>query len=182
MSTEKLIEMMAAREYLMRDLKLVRELRLPHWCIAAGYVRNCVWDVLHGYANRTPLNDVDVVYFDPGDPSEETEKRCEFLLKSRLAEYNWSFKNQARMHIRNGETPYRSVEDAMRRWPETATAVGISLDDNGKLQAVAPHGMDDLFGLAVRRSPYFADKAAFLRRVRSKGWLDIWPQLRLVVD
>lgn len=30
-------------------------------------------------------------------------------------------KNQARMHLRNGDRPYQSATDAMRYWPETAT-------------------------------------------------------------
>jgi hypothetical protein len=50
-------------------------LKLPDGYIAAGYIRNRVWDHLHGFTERTPLNDVDVVYFNPHDLSEETDKR-----------------------------------------------------------------------------------------------------------
>ena len=32
----------------MEQLRAVRELALPDWCIAAGFVRNRVWDHLHG--------------------------------------------------------------------------------------------------------------------------------------
>lgn len=32
-------------------------------------------------------------------------------------------RNQEQMHIRNGDQPYSSALDAMRYWPETATAV-----------------------------------------------------------
>ena len=32
----------------MEQLRAVRSLDLPDWCIAAGFVRNRVWDHLHG--------------------------------------------------------------------------------------------------------------------------------------
>lgn len=50
---------------MLEDLRAVAEQGLPHGCIAAGYVRNFAWDVLHGYTSRTPLHDVDVLYYDP---------------------------------------------------------------------------------------------------------------------
>ena len=44
-------------------LGLVRALRLPDGWIGAGFVRNAVWDTLHGRAS--PLSgDVDVLWFD----------------------------------------------------------------------------------------------------------------------
>src|SRR5690554_2893784 len=125
MLEKKLIDIMKSNSKLMRDLELVRDLELPDWYIAAGYVRNFVWDHLHEYSNSTPLNDVDIVYFDPSDVRIDKERTFDDLLKSQVPEYNWSVKNQARMHLRNGSIPYTSVSDAMKRWPETATAVGV---------------------------------------------------------
>ncbi|WP_052703038.1 nucleotidyltransferase family protein [Paenibacillus beijingensis] len=182
MLLEKLIKIMQTNEHLMRDLQLVRQLDLPNWCIAAGYVRNFVWDYLHGYPNRTPLNDVDVLYYDQDDLSEETEKKFEVLLKNQLQDYNWSIKNQARMHVRNHENPYMSVTDAMKRWPETATAVGIHIDKKNNLEITAPHGLNDLFDMVIRRSSYYKDKDYFYTRVQSKKWLETWPKLRLIED
>ncbi|MBY9077819.1 nucleotidyltransferase family protein [Paenibacillus sp. HN-1] len=164
---------------LIRDLRVVQQLHLPNWCIAAGYVRNGVWDYLHGYASPTPLSDVDVLYYDPADLNEDTEKRYDQALKELLPEYNWSCKNQARMHLKNQEEPYLSVEDAMLRWPETATAVGVSMDRYKKINVIAPHGLRDLFDLIIRRSPYCHDEECFRERVRSKNWLEIWPRLRM---
>lgn len=56
----------------MECLQAVRALNLPDWFIAAGFVRNAIWDHLHSLP-MTPLNDVDVVYFDPDDCSLATE-------------------------------------------------------------------------------------------------------------
>ena len=60
----KTIEAMLRRDkQRMRLLQAVRALQLPDCFIAAGFVRNMVWDALHDYP-LTPLNDVDVIYYD----------------------------------------------------------------------------------------------------------------------
>jgi uncharacterized protein len=130
----------------------------------------------------TPLNDVDVLYFDLDDLREETEKSHETILKNQLNEYNWSVKNQARMHIRNQENPYLSVSDAMKKWPETVTAIGLYLNKEGDLEVISPHGLIDLFDLVIRRSLFYKKSDYFYTRVQSKKWLKIWPQLRLIED
>lgn len=163
----------------MRDLEWVQQLQLPHWCIAAGYVRNYVWDYLHDYTSPTPLNDVDILYYDPIDLQEETEKIYEHHLKQRYDGYNWSIKNQARMHTKNQDPPFGSVAEAMMRWPEVVTAVGICLTDDKRIEIIAPHGLDDLFNFFIRKSPYFKDEDYFNDRVSSKKWLENWPQLRM---
>jgi len=177
---KELIDLLLTHPFLMRDLKLVQSLGLPDVCIAAGYVRNFVWDHFHGRSKLTPLNDIDVLYYDAADLREETEKSYEEQLTKRQPGFNWSVKNQARMHQRNDEQPYRSVDDAMKRWPETATAVGVALDDDDKIRIIAPHGLEDLFSLRIRRSPFFDDADYYRSRVKSKNWLNLWPRLELI--
>ncbi|GJM73497.1 nitrate reductase [Paenibacillus macerans] len=168
---------------MLEELRAVAEQGLPHSCIAAGYVRNFAWDVLHGYTSRTPLHDVDVLYYDPECLDEAAEKGYEAALRARNPHRNWSVKNQARMHLRNGEkAPYRSVEDAMRHWPETATAVGVRLHPADDIELLAPWGLDDLLTLKVRQSPYFRDSAVFRQRVAAKEWLRLWPRLQLIEE
>lgn len=175
---QPLIEIMDSVQ-VRKDLKLVRELNLPESCIAAGYVRNRVWDALHGNGHETPLNDIDVIYYDPLDISEERDQRLTLMLNSTDKKDYWSVKNQARMHLRNKVIPYESTSDAMSCWPETATAVGLYLDEVDHIQFIAPYGLDDLFDLNVRQSPRFADTAYFLKRVIEKQWLSLWPNLTL---
>ncbi len=171
---------------MMADLEAVAALELPQGCIAAGYFRNFVWDVLHGHEVRTPLHDVDVLYYDPDCLEEEAEKEFDARLREINPRRNWSVKNQARMHLKNGEPPYGSVEDAMRHWPETATAVGARLKggadgtDFAELEIVAPFGLEDLLGLRVRQSPYFRDRHIFLNRISEKEWLQNWPRLEVI--
>ncbi|MRE47150.1 hypothetical protein GII66_24395, partial [Escherichia coli] len=44
-------------------------------------------------------------------------------LRQQLPSLDWSVKNQARMHQRNGDYPYTSTRNALLHWPETATAI-----------------------------------------------------------
>ena len=180
MYRDKLKEIINKNQYIIEDMRLVRTLDIPNSYIAAGYVRNLVWDLLHGYQVRTSLNDVDVIYFDPHDCNEITEKELEQTLMNYSNKYKWSVKNQARMHHLKNDGPYNSVEEAMKRWPETATAVGIKLDEQDNIEIIAPHGLEDLFELKIRQSPYFTDDEYFFKRIQDKKWLNKWPLLKIV--
>jgi len=176
---EELIKIMKSYKYLMRDLELVRQLNLPNWYIAAGYVRNHIWDQLHGYTNRTPLNDIDVIYYDNENLSEIYEKNLETWLNQKTNLSIWSVKNQARMHVKNNDEPYNSITDAISRWPETVTAVGITLEKNNSITLIAPYGVEDIFEMRVRRSPLFMDKEYYKRRVMDKNWKKLWPKIMI---
>jgi hypothetical protein len=145
-------------------------------------VRNKVWDVLHGYEERTPLSDVDVIYFDVSNIDEGQEKIFEQQLRVIDSSVPWSVKNMARMHLVNGDDErYSSSSDAMKHWPETATAVGVRINDADKLEFSAPYGTADLVSLRVVMSPGFnRSRQLFLSRVVKKGWQKIWPKLTVL--
>ncbi|RVV98606.1 nucleotidyltransferase family protein [Mesobaculum littorinae] len=158
-------------------LAAVEALGLPQGCIGAGFVRNLVWDHLHGRASDCRDADVDVLFFDPGRPSRDYEAELESRLATAVPGLSWSVRNQARMHERNGDLPYTSVADAMRFWPETATAIAVSRA-GGTCRIAAPFGLHDLRGLVLRPTSSDARKvAAFRARIAAKGWLDRWPRL-----
>ena len=83
----------------------------------------------------------------------------------------------------NGEAAYLSSADAISRWPETATAIGLSLDARGALRLLAPHGVEDLLGLKVVPTAHFRRSAArmqmFKRRLVGKRWAETWPKLEI---
>jgi hypothetical protein len=91
----------------------------------------------------------------------------------------WSVKNQARMSERNGDPPYRSTSDALTYWCETATAIGVRRAAGGEIEVVAPFGVDDLLGLAVRPTPYALRHklAAYRQRMVEKNRPRLWPRL-----
>jgi hypothetical protein len=182
MLSDILKEYIRDNDPLMRDLQTVKDLNLPECYIAAGYIRNYIWDRLHGYGNRGNHQDIDVVYYDPHNLSEERDLELERSLVQSTGCVKWSVKNQARMHLRNGDSPYLSTAEALMKWPETATAVGARLDDIDGLVILSPYGLEDLFQMTVRRSPLFEDRNQYLNRIRGKNWKKLWPLLHVIEE
>jgi hypothetical protein len=172
------VDFIAQRPDMMRLIGIVEALSLPDCWIGAGFVRNAVWDPLHGNVAEVP-GDVDVAWFDAVCAAPARDAAIEAHLCEVDPRVRWDVKNQARMHVRNGDAPYRNVEAAIACWPETATAVAVRKHD-GRLELIAPYGIDDLTGLIVRPTPAFLHKADIIaRRVREKGWRARWPRLRM---
>ena len=168
----------ADRPHLMGLLRAVATLGIDDCWIGAGVIRNAVWDYLHGYpVQLVPGGDVDVVYCDHRNADPQSDLVIERRLRRNFTNIPWSVGNQARMHARNGDAPYRDVEDAIRRWPETATAIAARLCE-GQVRIIAPHGVDDLVAMIVRPTAAFATKpAVYERRLASKDWARRWPGL-----
>jgi hypothetical protein len=167
-SERDILALVADDAGMMAALTAVAGLGLPDCWIGAGFLRAAVWDRLHGYAERTTLDDIDVIYFDPEAPDPAAEVALEQRLAGRLPGLPWSVKNQARMHARNGDAPYGSSAEALA----------------GGLELLAPLGTRDLLDLTVRPTPHaraHKDRlAAYRARMEHKNWPAIWPKLRVV--
>jgi hypothetical protein len=150
-------------------LAMVRSLGLPDCWVGAGCPPS------------RHTGDVDVVWFCPERARPAEDKEVEAALRALDPSVDWSVKNQARMHLRNGDAPYGSAVDAIGHWPETATTVAARWTPAGSCEIAAPFGLGDLFDLVLRPTPRFAGekRGVYLDRVQSKGWLAIWPRLRL---
>jgi len=178
---EQVLAIVAADPWAMEMLRLARRLNLPDWVIGAGFLRSLVWDRLCGFAARTPLNDIDIVYFDPSDTGRERENAAEAQLAAWCPDQIWSVRNMARMHIKNREAPYSSTEHAISHWLETPTAVGIGLNADDSLRLLAPHGAGDLLAGRVRPTPNGQRKIREYRaRVTAKDWPARWT--RVIVE
>jgi hypothetical protein len=176
----QVLSLIAADPWRMDVLRAVRSLDLPDWAIGAGFVRSRVWDWLDGDRRATVPSDIDVLYFDPADLSPEREAVLERALAGRMPGA-WSVTNQARMHVDNGDAPYRSTEDALRHWLETPTCVAVRLDADDRLALLAPWGLDDLLTMTVRPTPDGTAKPAlYRRRVADKQWRLTWPRVRVI--
>lgn len=79
----------------------------------------------------------------------------EMQLKQLIPDVPWSVKNQARMHTVNNIPPYLSSVDAISKFPETATALGLKLGDQDDVVLAAPCGIDDVLGMIVKPPPIF---------------------------
>ncbi|MNH84892.1 hypothetical protein D3C87_316220 [compost metagenome] len=180
---EDIIQLVEQDNWMMDLLHAAAQLHLPDWWICAGVIRSKVWDVLHGYQERTPLADIDVIYFDPMNLDEEYEKDLEHKLLEIRPDLPWSVKNQARMHSINNLPPYHSSVDAISKFPETATAIGITLSSPEVVMLTAPYGIQDLIHLRVHPTPFFQatpERAqVYEHRMIQKQWVRQWPNLKV---
>jgi hypothetical protein len=182
----RLVAIVRAAPWFMDALAHVRALRLPAWCVGAGAVRNLVWDALHEHATPSALADVDVAHFDASDLSSEHDASLQRRLHALAPSLPWEVTNQAGVHLwfeqRFGHAvpPLASLEDAVASWPEFATCVGIRLDDDDRLHVIAPHGLDDLFAMVVRRNPSRVSVQTYRERVASKRYAQRWARVMVV--
>ena len=182
-TTEDIKTLIQEDKWMMDILKATRQLELPDCWICAGFVRSKIWDTLHGYVERTPLEDIDVIYFDANNKEESEEKKWEDQLLKLMPTIPWSVKNQARMHKINNLPPYQSSEEGIANFPETVTAIGVKLDKQNKIELVAPYGIADILQLTVNPVPRFAANKDLLKvyeqRIQRKNWLSVWPNIRI---
>ncbi|MGN4934777.1 nucleotidyltransferase family protein [Aeromonas rivipollensis] len=164
----------------MACLWAARELALPDWALGAGFVRNLIWDHLHQKAEPTPLNDIDLIYLDPGDPEGADEREHEAWLAVRVPGQHWEVRNQARMHVRQQVPPFASSLEALSHWVEVPTCIGVRLLANDEFEWLAPHGFGHNWSLRVSANPRCRqDCQVFVQRVQDKGWQSIWPDLEV---
>lgn len=181
----KIIKLIEEDEWMMEILWAAQALHLSDWWICAGFVRSKIWDVLHEHHERTLIPDIDVIYFDSQNMDEREEKVYERKLQSILPSIPWSVKNEARMHLRNKVLPYSSSADAIAKFPETATALGVKLDQEDNVVLAAPYGISDAANLMVKPTPFFTESEERMRiykeRLYRKNWKRVWKDLKIYV-
>lgn len=178
-----ILQLIREDAWMMDILRTAKKLDLPDWWVCAGFVRAKIWDTLHGYEERTPIPDIDVIYFDETITDESVEKRLEEKLRKMHPNVPWSVKNEARMHVRNNIPPYHSAVDAISKFPETATALGLKLDEKDNLILTAPCGLEDVLHLQVKPSPFFTTTKEYAsiyeERIKKKNWKSIWHKINI---
>ena len=177
MTEKEILDLIKSDKWMMSVISTASSLNLPQWIIGAGFVRNKVWDYLSGNnKNVVDTRDVDLVYFDPMGNDESGDKRLseELLRKTGI---EWEVVNQYYAHKWNNLSPYKSTEDAIFQWPETVTAIGVTILDD-KLKLIAPYGVNDLINFIVRPSPNFKGGIEKVKeRMTQKKWLNKWPKI-----
>lgn len=180
---QDIIHLIENDEWMMNVLQMAKSLELPDWWICAGFVRSKIWDTLHDYEVRTTTPDVDVIYFDPFRKNEVYEQLLKKNLINLDASIPWSVKNQARMHVVNNMPPYSSSVNAISKFPETATALGVTLDERNNVILTAPCGIEDVLSLQVRPTAHFLESKERLHmyknRVIKKNWQSKWPNITI---
>lgn len=180
MTERDIIDLIKEDKWMMDILKVAKSLDLPDWMIGAGFVRNKIWDYLHGFENKeVPTNDIDLIYFEPNNLSEQIDKKYSRQLKEQTS-VSWEVVNQARTHLWHNRPSYKNTEEALSEWVETPTCVAVRLEKDDSLTFFAPHGIDDLVNLIVRLSPNNSDIKAYKERQKKKGWKEKWPKLKIL--
>ncbi|MGE7884752.1 nucleotidyltransferase family protein [Bacillus sp. NPDC094077] len=180
---QDIIQMIQNDTWMMDVLHTAKSLKLPDWWICAGFVRSKIWDTLHNYEVRTATPDVDVIYFDPFHKDEAYEQSLEMKLINIDATIPWSVKNQARMHVVNNMPPYSSSVNAISKFPETATALGVTLDEQNNVILTTPCGIEDVLSLQVKPTAHFLETKErihmYKNRVMKKNWQSKWPNITI---
>jgi len=87
------------------------------------------------------------------------------------------------MHVVNNIQPYTSSVDAISKFPETATALGVKLDEEDKLILTAPCGIEDVINLQLKPTSYITETkeraAIYEERIIKKKWQTIWHKIRI---
>ena len=166
---------------LMRILTIICNLGLKDSWLAAGSVRNFIWNLLSDKSPFDHETDVDVIFFDPDISYEETVS-LEKKLREDFPQYQWELKNQVYMHQHSPHTvPYTSSRDAMSKYPERCTAIGLRLNEDSTLELFAPYGLEDILKFQVHPTPHFLEyqdrMKLYQTRLSKKNWQEKWKNL-----
>ena len=177
---EKIVRLLKQDPVRWHALDIVAGLNIETACIGAGFVRNLVWDHLHGLPSDCRSHDIAVLWFDRERATPEADLELEQTLRERDAGFDWSVKNQARMHIRNRDEPYFDVGHAMSFWPETATAIAARRHGDD-CELIAPFGLDDLTNMVLRPTSEANHKVTAVEtRLREENWQTRWPRVTVI--
>jgi len=177
---EDIRRLVVSDDWMMQVLRAAEKLNLPDWWIGAGFLRNKVWNAIENNADHS-ISDIDLVYFDSNDVTTETDWLYDKNMKDIFPNVDWEIRNQARMHYVNNFNPFKSTEDGISHWVETATCVAVKLEKD-ELKFLFCYGIDDLVNLVARPNPIFQTAELiniFYSRLEKKNWQKTWPHLRL---
>jgi hypothetical protein len=182
----RLAALIRASPVLMRALRTARELDPPDWLVGGEALRDRLWDRMQGVRGRVRHSDVELVFFDPLRLDGGRERGVQRELGRAAPDIDWEVTNHAAVHLwyprvfgRN-VAPLACASAGVARSTETATAIGVRLLADDSLHVVAPHGLEDLFGLVCRRNPQGITREQFHRRLQTQQVARRWPGVRIV--
>ena len=178
---QDILEVFRKNPDMMTILTIIRDLGLKDSWLAAGSVRNFIWNLLSDKSPFDSETDVDVIFFDPDVSYEETVS-LEKKLREDFPQYQWELKNQVYMHQHSPHTaPYTSSRDAMSKYSERCTAIGVRLHADATLELFAPYGLEDILNFQVSPTPHFLDNEERMKlyqeRLSKKKWQEKWKNL-----
>lgn len=122
-----------------------------------------------------------MVYYDATNLAADQDRTLQARLCSFAPDLPWEVTNRAAVHLwferhfGHPVEPLSSLQHAVATWPEYATAVALTLRDDDQIDVIAPHGLEDLFAMVVRRNPTRVSVETYHERVRQKNYTERWP-------
>ena len=186
LSDGRLAAIIGADPDLMRLMRAIRPLRLPQWRLVAGCLYQTVWNTLTGRPRGTGIKDYDLIYFDPTELSFEAEDAVIRRVAAATAGCVGpvEMRNQARVHLWFAERfgadypQLASADESLRYYASVVHAVGVRLDDDDRLDIVAPFGLDDVFAMLIR--PNYALANAASHTAKAERARTIWPEVTVI--
>jgi hypothetical protein len=180
------IDIVLADPLISETLTRACALDLPDWLLVSGALYNSVWNHLTMQPTGHGTKDVDLFYFDASDLSYEAEDAV--IRKAAIAFEGLvppiEARNQARVHLwyeaRFGGTypALSSSAEALSYFASKTHAVGVRFGGDGKLDVVAPFGLDDIFSFRITPNRVLDNRRTHeTKGARSKR---AWPQVDFV--
>src|SRR3954454_4181516 len=149
----------------MHLLDRLRALALPQWRLVAGCLYQTVWNALTGRARGTGIKDYDLIYHDAADVSWEAEdaviRRVTAATQGCVGPVE--VRNQARVHLWFADRfgcaypQLTCADESFRYYCSVVHSIGVRLTDDGRLDVVAPFGLDDMFAMRIRPNRVLAN-------------------------
>ena len=156
LTEETIVEQIQADPEMMAVLAIIRDLDLADAWLAAGAVRNFIWNQLSGKPGFDATTDMDLVFYDPAISYEETQQ-IEQELKRIYPQYAWEVKTKSTCtNIARGQLPYTSACDAVSKYPEQCTVLAGSLKKRWSARSsFSLYGTKDIEDFIVQPTPHF---------------------------
>jgi uncharacterized protein len=182
----KLHSILTGNNYLIEVIKILSNDPSEQFYVGAGAIAQTVWNYHFGNELTFGIDDIDIVYFNNNDLSENAESNIIERLSLKLKQFPFviDIKNQARVHLWYKKkfgyniVQIASIKDAIDRWPTTATAIGVRLNNKNDLEIYSPFGLDDLFSGIIRANKKQITPEIY-NNIANK-WLKKWPKLKMI--
>jgi uncharacterized protein len=167
---------------MLRYCAACRGWALRDWWLTSGCLFQTVWNVRSGRRPGAGILDYDVFYFDE-DLSWEAEDRAITAANALFADLGVSvqLRNQARVHLWY-ETKFgiayarlRSARHAVRRFPCRASAVAVTMLDDGQIAFYAPYGLRDSLHMTIKPNRWLPIPDVYT--AKTTRWRQEWPNL-----
>ena len=180
-----LLSLLEQNPYLLEVINNTEDLGLPNCFVAGACFAQTYWNIQHGFNPSVNIKDIDLIYFDPSDLSQEAEQKHAQRIQERFAHIAVpvDVKNQARVHLWYQQKfgyaieAYGSSTEAIDTFPITAGCIGIC-KEKGECKIYSTFGFDDLFGGIVQPNKKQITKDIY--EAKLLRWKPLWPNLTYV--